>query len=85
MQKEETVQRTSRASERRAARPLVIDPAQLYSIFPEYCACREISRAGAYHEIGQGLIKTVKEGGRRKIMGSEIIRRIREVAGDSAA
>lgn len=86
MQKDEVAKRTSRAGERRAARPPRIDPAQFYSIDPEYCACRDISRAGAYLEINQGLIETVKEGNRRKILGAEIIRRIREVAGlDDAA
>lgn len=75
--------RRSRLAERRANRPPSIDPNQLYGV-DEYAAARDMSRAGAYLEIKSRLVRVVKEGSRTKILGSEIIRRNREVAGDAA-
>ena len=78
------LERSPRSANRRATRPTVIDPHQLYSI-DEYCAARDKSRAGAYQEIKAGEIRIVKEGGRSKVLGAEIIRRNLEVAGVTAA
>lgn len=84
MSQTEPQERVSRLDERRAKRPAVIDPNQLYGV-DEYAAARDQSRAGAYKEIGAGKIQTVKDGRRTKILGAEIIRRIHEIAGSDAA
>lgn len=76
--------RTSRVAGRRAARPASIDPHQFYSI-PETAAARDKSRAGVYNEIKAGLLHAVKDGRRTKVLGAEIIRRNREVAGAQLA
>lgn len=75
--------RVSRRDERRAKRPSIIDPNQLYGI-DEAAAARDKSRAGIYLEIAAGLIGVVKDGARTKVLGAELIRRNHEIASGGA-
>ena len=81
---EKTPKRYMRADERRAKRPHLIDPNQLYSV-AEFCAASDLSRANFYVELKRGNITATKDGGRTKILGSEIIRRNRSIARGTAA
>jgi hypothetical protein len=66
--------RKSHLSERRASRPTLIDPSQLYSIV-ESCAALDISRAQYYVLVEREVIRP-KTGidGRPRVTGAEIIR-----------
>ncbi len=65
--------RMRRADERRAMRPAIIDPNQLYSI-AEAAAARDQSPASLWKDIGRGALPVVRHGKRAKILGAEIIR-----------
>jgi len=59
--------------------PVLIDPNQRYSI-PEANAILRQSRAKTYLDIGAGKLHVVKDGARRYIHGTELIRRSRPSA-----
>lgn len=65
--------RVSRTQERRAIRPAVIDPHQLYDV-AEVAAARGRSIAATWNDIRDGKLKSTKVGKRRLVIGSELIR-----------
>lgn len=70
----------SRANERRAARPPIIDPDQLYDVH-ETAAARGRSVSATWADIRAGKIQSVMASGRRLVLGAEIIRANRAEAG----
>lgn len=79
-----TGKRVSRANERRAIRPAVIDPHQLYDV-PEAAAARGRSVAALYNDIKLKRIKVTRVDGRTLILGREIIQANLAAAGLSSA
>lgn len=67
---------TSRSSAIQRSRTLLapLDPLQRYEIM-EATAYLRISRAELYKQLSDGRLKSIKEGRRRLIPGSEIVRR----------
>ena len=67
---------TSRARLKRVARPAVIDPNQRYFLAETHAALGQ-SHAKTFEDIKLGRLKTIKDGRRRYVLGSELIRRAR--------
>ena len=67
---------TSRARLKRVPRPAVIDPNQRYSLAETHAALSQ-SHAKTFQDIKLGRLKTIKDGRRRYVLGSELIRRAR--------
>lgn len=75
-------QRVSRANERRAIRPSVIDPDQAYDV-PETAAALGQSVSATWNDIRDGKLQTFVRGRRRLVLGLHIIERNRADAGVS--
>lgn len=78
-------ERKNRRIARRRNRPAFIDENQLYSI-DDYAAATDQSPSRAWSDVYQGRVKATASGGTKKrgrvhIIGAEIIRRNRELAG----
>ena len=67
---------TSRAGIKRVPRPTVIDPNQRYSLAETHAALGQ-SHAKTFQDIKRGALQTIKDGRRRYVLGSELIRRSR--------
>ena len=67
---------TSRARLRRVPRPAFIDPNQRYSLTEMHAPFAQ-SHAKTFQDIKLGRLKTMKDGRRRYVLGSELIRRAR--------
>ena len=65
---------TSRDKLKRVPRPAVIDPNQRYSLAETHAALGQ-SHAKTFQDIKRGRLKTLKDGRRRYVLGSELIRR----------
>ncbi len=65
--------RVCRTQERRALRPAIIDPHQLYDV-TECAAARGRSVASVWNDIRDERLKSTKVGKRRLILGAEIVR-----------
>jgi hypothetical protein len=70
--------KAEQASKRRKLRPTIIDEHQFYSI-EEAAAALDKSRMQMFTTIKAGLIETVPDGARRKIVGAEIMRFSKEL------
>lgn len=68
--------RTSRAGLERVPRSAVIDPNQRYSL-AEMHATLSQSHAKTFQDIKLGRLKSMRDGRRRYLLGSELIRRAR--------
>jgi len=66
----------SRAGIKRVPRPAVIDPNQRYSLAETHAALGQ-SHAKTFQDIKRGALQTIKDGRRRYVLGSELIRRAR--------
>ena len=67
-------ERTARASLKRVPRPAVIDPNQRYSLAETHAALSQ-PQAKTFQDVKLGRLKTIKDGRRRYVLGSELIRR----------
>lgn len=67
-------QRRPRAADRRAIRPLTLDPNQLYSVEETAASCG-VSVATIWKEIKDGTLQSRKVGARRLVLGGHIIDR----------
>jgi hypothetical protein len=67
-------ERTSRASLKRVPRPAVIDPNQRYSLAETHAALSQ-PQAKTFQDVKLGRLKTINDGRRRYVLGSELIRR----------
>ena len=67
---------TSCAGIKRVPRPAVIDPNQRYSLAETHAALGQ-SHAKTFKDINRGALQTIKDGRRRYVLGSELIRRAR--------
>lgn len=56
------------------APPVTVDANQRYSIY-ESCATLRVCRAQIYRDIRNGMLRTIREGKRQFVPGSELIRR----------
>ena len=65
-----------RAGIKRVPRPAVIDPNQRYSLAETHAALGQ-SHAKTFQDIKRGTLQTVRDGRRRYVLGSELIRRAR--------
>jgi hypothetical protein len=65
-----------RAALKRVPRPLLIDPNQRYTLAETHAALGH-SHVKTFQEIKQGRLQTIKDGRRRYVLGSELIRRSR--------
>ena len=65
-----------RAGIKRVPRPAVIDPNQRYSLAETHAALGQ-SHAKTFQDIKRGALQTIKDGRRRYVLGSELIRRAR--------
>jgi hypothetical protein len=67
---------SKRAGIKRVPRPAVIDPNQRYSLAETHAALGQ-SHVKTYQDIKRGTLQTIKDGRRRYVLGSELIRRSR--------
>jgi hypothetical protein len=65
---------SKRAGIKRVPRPAVIDPNQRYSLAETHAA---LGQSKTYQDIKRGTLQTIKDGRRRYVLGSELIRRSR--------
>ena len=65
-----------RAGVKRVPRPAVIDPNQRYSLAETHAALAQ-SHVKTFQDIKRGTLQTIKDGRRRYVLGSELIRRSR--------
>lgn len=65
---------TTRAPRRRVPRPVLIDPNQRYTLAETHAALGQ-SHMKTFADIKRGNLKTILDGRRRYVLGSEIIRR----------
>jgi hypothetical protein len=61
---------------KRVPRPLLIDPNQRYTLAETHAVLRH-SHVKTFQEIKRGTLQTIKDGRRRYVLGSELIRRSR--------
>jgi len=66
----------SHAKAKRVPRAAVIDPNQRYSLAETHAALSQ-THAKTFQDIKLGSLKTIKDGRRRYVLGSELIRRAR--------
>lgn len=59
---------------KRVPRPAVIDPNQRYSLAETHAALGQ-SHSKTFQDIKLGKLKTIQDGRRRYVLGSELIRR----------
>ena len=67
---------TSRMQMKRVSRPTIIDPNQRYSLAETHAALGQ-SHAKTFQDIKRGRLRTIMDGRRRYVLGSELIRRAR--------
>jgi hypothetical protein len=65
-----------RKKRRKVPRPLLIDPNQRYTLAETHAALGQ-SHMKTFADIKRGNLKTILDGRRRYVLGSEIIRRSR--------
>jgi hypothetical protein len=65
-----------RAAPKRVPRPLLIDPNQRYTLAETHAVLGH-SHVKTFQEIKRGTLQTIKDGRRRYVLGSELIRRSR--------
>jgi len=65
-----------RAGIKRVPRPLLIDPNQRYTLAETHAVLGH-SHVKTFQDIKRGTLQTVKNGRRRYVLGSELIRRSR--------
>jgi hypothetical protein len=61
---------------KRVPRPSLIDPNQRYSLAETHAVLGQ-SHVKTFQDIKRGALKTLKDGRRRYVLGSELIRRSR--------
>jgi hypothetical protein len=66
-----------RAGIKRVPRPTIIDPNQRYSLAEAHAALGQ-SHAKTFQDIKRGILQTIRDGRRRYVLGSELIRRSRQ-------
>lgn len=67
---------TPRAPLKRVPRPAIIDPNQRYTMAEVHAALGQ-SHSKTFQDIKRGRLKTIQDGRRRYVLGSELIRRAR--------
>jgi hypothetical protein len=65
-----------RAGIKRVPRPSVIDPNQRYTLAETHAVLGQ-SHVKTFRDIKRGVLQTIKDGRRRYVLGSELIRRCR--------
>jgi hypothetical protein len=65
-----------RAGIKRVPRPAVIDPNQRYTLAETHAVLGQ-SHVKTFRDIKRGVLQTIKDGRRRYVLGSELIRRCR--------
>jgi hypothetical protein len=65
-----------RAAIKRVPRPAVIDPNQRYTLAETHAVLGQ-SHVKTFRDIKRGVLQTIKDGRRRYVLGSELIRRCR--------
>ena len=65
---------SKRAGIKRVPRPAVIDPNQRYSLAETHAALSQ-PQAKTFQDVKLGRLKTINDGRRRYVLGSELIRR----------
>jgi hypothetical protein len=65
-----------RAGIKRVPRPAVVDPNQRYTLAETHAVLGQ-SHVKTFRDIKRGVLQTVKDGRRRHVLGSELIRRCR--------
>jgi hypothetical protein len=68
--------KSQRAAPKRVSRPLLIDPNQRYTLAETHAVLGH-SHVKTFQEIKRGMLQTIKDGRRRYVLGSELIRRSR--------
>lgn len=61
---------------KRVPRPAVVDPNQRYTLAETHAVLGQ-SHVKTFRDIKRGVLQTVKDGRRRYVLGSELIRRCR--------
>ncbi len=65
-----------RSGPKRVPPPAVIDPCQRYELAEVHAALRQ-SHTKTFKDIREGKLETIRDGRRRYVLGSEILRRSR--------